>query len=140
MLLPMHELGIKNRLDDLETVSNWVNELADQFQLTPKCTFRLDLVLSEAVTNIIQNAYPDGAEHDIWVSLQLQGSSVRAEVQDDGVPFDPTQIPEVVLPQSLEEATEGGLGIHLIRSYTQECVYQRQDDRNVLTLVLLNAE
>ena len=136
----MQKLEIKNRLDDLEAVSEWVNDCADRFQLTPKCAFRLDLILSEAITNVIQNAYRDEVDHIILITLEPKGNTVITELQDDGFPFDPTQNPAITLPTSLETATEGGLGIHLIRSYTEALYYRRQDDRNILTMIVSNAD
>jgi anti-sigma regulatory factor (Ser/Thr protein kinase) len=133
-----YQLRLKNRLENLEILSAWVSQLANQLNLSAKCTFRLDLVLSEAVTNVIENAYEDGAEHEIEVILQYDEPLVRVQVCDDGLPFDPTQNAAVELPKKLEDATEGGLGIHLMRSYTKEFTYQRQGDRNLLTMVLHN--
>jgi anti-sigma regulatory factor (Ser/Thr protein kinase) len=131
-----YQLRLKNRLENLEILSAWVNQLSSQLCFSAKCTFRLDLVLSEAVTNVIENAYEDGAEHEIEVTLQYDAPLVKVQVCDDGLPFDPTQSEEVQLPKKLEDATEGGLGIHLMRSYTKEFTYQRLGDRNLLTMVL----
>jgi anti-sigma regulatory factor (Ser/Thr protein kinase) len=131
-----YHITLKNRLDELETLSNWLNQLSDELQLSARSVFRLELVLAEAVTNIIQYAYEGEAEHDITISLYCINRTIHINVRDDGQPFDPLQQPEVVLPTSLEEATVGGLGIHLIRSYVDACNYQRDSNQNLLTIVI----
>jgi serine/threonine-protein kinase RsbW len=134
----LHEIALKNNFDELVTLSEWVDQLSGQLGLSPQCAFRLDLVLTEAVTNIIENAYVDEQAHDITVTLQYEDNRAKIQLKDDGVPFDPLQKPELVLPKSLEEAAEGGLGIHLIRRYTDECQYYRLSHENVLTFVINN--
>lgn len=135
-----YQLTIKNNLDELDILSDWVNQLASQIQLSARSTFRLELSLTEIVTNIIDYAYTDGAEHQITLSLHRRGKTLQIEIRDDGQPFDPLQHPAVVLPNSLEEATEGGLGIHLVRHYVDAWEYCRQEGSNILTLVIHDSD
>jgi len=129
------ELEIRNRLDELGRATAWLEDFAGRLELPAETHYRLDLGLAEAVTNVISYAFPDGAEHLIRLRLQTNGEGVSLEVEDDGLPFDPLQREEPALPQTLEEAPIGGLGIHLIRSMLDECHYQRKADRNLLTMV-----
>jgi anti-sigma regulatory factor (Ser/Thr protein kinase) len=130
------QLVLKNNLDELEPLGAWVQTLALRYGLSTRGSFRLELVLVEAVTNVIENAYDDQAAHTITLNCHHQGDTLTIQIQDDGYPFDPLRQPEVVLPKSLDEAVEGGLGIHLIRNYIDECHYERIDHYNCLTLVL----
>ena len=129
-------LTIQNKFDELKTLSDWTHKFAAQLGISSEIIFPLDLVLTEAVTNIIKYAYDDDLNHTIAIKLAYSKSTINIEVMDDGRPFDPTQYPEVVLPRSLEEANEGGLGIHLIRNYTAEYYYQRQPNENISIMVL----
>lgn len=133
---PVYELRLKNHLDELEALSRWVSSLESQLDLSPKGAFQLELVLVEAVTNVIENGYPDEDVHEIVVTLCPAEGRVRAQIKDDGLPFNPLDQPQKVLPSSLDEAVEGGLGIHLIRSYAQGCAYKRLDNHNILTIDL----
>jgi anti-sigma regulatory factor (Ser/Thr protein kinase) len=132
----LHEIALKNNLDELATLSEWVEQLSNQLGLSSRCSFRLDLVLTEAVTNIIENAYVDGQDHDISVTLQYEGNRAKIQLKDDGVYFNPLQQPGLILPKSLEDAAEGGLGLHLIRHYSDDCEYHRLEHENVLTLII----
>jgi len=129
-------LVLENHLDELTTLNKWINELAGQLKFSPNDTFRLDLLLAEAVTNIIQHAYTDKKSHQIKVTFHYHKNTIGLEVEDEGIPFDPLQNPEVVFPRSLEEASEGGLGIHLIRSYADNCDYKRENNKNILTMIV----
>lgn len=130
------KIVLENHLDELERLSDWLVEVAKRHELSQRLLFHLELVIAEAVTNVIQNAFTDDEAHKIPLWLGFKNDAVVIEIRDDGLLFDPLQYPEAKLPQSLEDATEGGLGIHLIRSYCRECVYRREGNENILTLVL----
>jgi anti-sigma regulatory factor (Ser/Thr protein kinase) len=129
-------LQIINRLSELEVLSNWVADLSARLGLSPRASFRLDLVLTEAVTNVIENAYTDGIDHNISIAVGQTPPLLEVQIRDGGQPFNPLDHPEVVQPKSLSAATAGGLGIHLIRSYAQECRYERRGQENWFTMVL----
>lgn len=130
------KIVLENHLDELERLSDWLVEVAKRHELSQRLLFYLELVIAEAVTNVIQNAFTDDEAHKIPLWLGFENDAVVIEIRDDGLLFDPLQYPEAEMPQSLEDATEGGLGIHLIRSYCRECVYRREGNENILTLIL----
>jgi anti-sigma regulatory factor (Ser/Thr protein kinase) len=129
------ELVIGNRLDELGRASAWLDGVADTLDLPTEMRFRLDLGLTEAVTNVIAYAYQDSAEHEIRIRLGADGPGVTLEVEDDGIAFDPLRAAGPPVPASLAEAKIGGLGIHLIRSMLDECHYHREAGKNRLTMV-----
>lgn len=133
-------LQIVNRLSQLEVLSNWVADLSARLGLSTRASFRLDLVLTEAVTNVIENAYTDGIDHIIFVLVEHHHPLLEVQIRDGGRPFNPLDYPEVDRPKSLSEASAGGLGIHLIRSYAQDCRYERRGQENWFTILLNGAE
>jgi anti-sigma regulatory factor (Ser/Thr protein kinase) len=133
-------LLLRNQLDSLEQLSVWTNTLAEQYHFSPRGEFRLNLALTEAVTNIIQYAYDDKRSHEIKVEVQVQGHTIRIDLTDDGRPFDPLKKPMVSFPRSIDEAAEGGLGIHLIRSYMDECHYHRLHNKNIFTMIFRDTD
>lgn len=129
------ELVIGNRLEELRRASAWLDRFAETLDLPAELRYRLDVGLTEAVTNVVAYAYQDSAEHEIRIRLQADGCGVTLEVEDDGIAFDPLQADRPPLPGGLAEAPIGGLGIHLIRSMLDECHYSREAGRNRLTMV-----
>ncbi len=112
-------------------LSNWLQEFALAHQLSGRCAFRLELVLIETVTNIIEHGGVDDDECSaIEVQLAYDRTRIVTQVEDDGPPFDPTAAPVHQQPASLAEAAVGGLGLHLIRSYTENWEYRRINQRN----------
>jgi anti-sigma regulatory factor (Ser/Thr protein kinase) len=127
---------IDSSVEEIDLLSHWARTTAEENGFSSTGIFKLDLVLSEVVTNIIQYAFNDLRMHKILIELRFSDQVVQATIQDTGIPFDPTNIPEIMLANCLEEAQIGGLGVHLVRSYCDRFSYQRLNDTNVLTLVI----
>jgi anti-sigma regulatory factor (Ser/Thr protein kinase) len=132
----MEELEIKlnNKVSEIERFNQTLTEFGRRHGLAPKVVHDLNLALEEILTNIISYGYTDNREHEIKVRLSMQPGEVKAEVEDDGQPFNPLEAPEADTAQSLEERTIGGLGIHLVRKLMDGLEYKRQGDRNLLTI------
>lgn len=128
------KLSISNQLEQLTQIAVFVEELCEELELGADLVFNLNLVLEEAVTNVIMYAFPEGGEHLIGLEATTADGVLSLTVQDDGVAFDPTAVPEADVSLSAEERPIGGLGIFLIRQIMDKVVYQRTEGKNVLTM------
>ena len=127
-------LALKNQLSELERLRHTVAEFGQRHRLPARLLFETNLALEEIVVNIISYGFEDEQDADIWVGLCLAQGELRAEVQDNGKAFNPLEMPPPDTEQPLEQRSVGGLGLHLVRTLMDEVVYQRQDNRNILTL------
>lgn len=94
----------------------------------------VNLGLEEVITNIIKYGYDDRAEHRIEIAVHSSGSELRIEITDDGHAFDPLAHPAPNIKKSAEQREPGGLGIEFLRKLFDQLNYQREGDRNKLTL------
>jgi phosphoserine phosphatase RsbU/P len=127
-------LRLINDSGAISAASAWLRTLGEHFELGSELVFRLDLCASELVANIVSYAFDDEAPHTIALDLILEPQSVKLIVADDGREFDLLALPDPVAPVTLEEASLGGLGVHLVRQFADQVSYERQDGRNRLTL------
>lgn len=125
---------LSNDISEISKLNEFVEEIGNEFSLTPDVVFNLNLVLEEAVVNVINYAYPKEEHQSIYLSARLHEDSIILVLTDSGVEFDPTIAPEVDITLSAEERPIGGLGIFLIRQIMNEVSYERIDGKNVLTL------
>jgi len=100
----------------------------------PKALYHLQLAVEEIGTNIIKYGFDDKLEHRITLRVEGLADCIRLQIFDDGHPFDPRQIPEPDLKQSLEDREPGGLGISLVRRLAKRMEYERRDGVNALTV------
>ena len=127
-------LILANDIAEISKLATFIDEIGEEFSLAPDVVFNLNLVLEEAVVNVINYAYPKEAHQFIYLSATLHDGSIVFVLTDTGKEFDPTQAPEADITLSAEERPIGGLGIFLIRQIMNEVKYQRIDGKNVLTL------
>jgi len=91
-----------------------------------------ELVLEECVTNTLQYGYADTGLRWIELHVVVEESSLELRIEDDAAAFDPMVPPDPVLPNNLDEARVGGLGLLMIRRSTERLGYERRDGRNQL--------
>jgi len=94
----------------------------------------LALALDEAMTNTIAYAWPQGGDHELKLEMEIGAGIVVAIVSDDGIAFDPLEVPPPDLESSLEDRPVGGLGVHFMKTLMDEVSYRRVGERNVLTM------
>ena len=125
---------LANDISEVSRLYEFIEEVGNDFSLTPDIVFNLNLVLEEAVVNIINYAYPKEDHQHIYLSAKMRDDSIVLVLTDTGKEFDPTAAPEADVTLSADEREIGGLGIFLIRQIMNEVKYARIDGKNVLTL------
>lgn len=96
----------------------------------------IELVLAEAMNNIVEHAYfgnPDG-----MVELQITptDSGLICHLRDDGKPMPEGKAPKgdrALLDCEMEDLPEGGFGWFLIRDLAYELNYTRVSGKNLLS-------
>ena len=125
---------IDNQIGELSFLAEEIEKLAEEWNLPMALAMNINLVIEEAVSNIIFYAFADNEKHEIKISISLNIDKLLIEIADNGLPFNPMlqQEPDITLP--LKERPVGGLGIFLITQIMDEVSYVRQKNQNILTL------
>ncbi len=130
-----YELKIKNKVDELSKLPPFVNKVCGDMNLSDEMTMNLNLVLEEAVSNVVLYAYPKGSEDDdIDISATTSEKSIVFVITDRGVAFDPLQAGQVDTTLPADDRQIGGLGIFIIKNIMNELEYQRVEGKNVFIL------
>lgn len=129
------EIIIENKIDELPILFKNIEEIGVKWKLPVSLTMNLNLVLEEAVSNVIFYAYTDDEKHEITILLSLIDNLLKIEIIDDGIAFDPTQKEQPNITLSAEERSIGGLGIFLIKQIMDTVEYSRANNKNILTLI-----
>jgi anti-sigma regulatory factor (Ser/Thr protein kinase) len=129
-----YSLTLRNDRAELARMMTWIDDIVAALELSADTTYALQLCLEEAVVNVISYGFEPDSEHDVRIAVWRDDGLVRAEITDDGMPFDPLAqaLPET--PSDLESAQIGGLGIKLMRNFATNIAYQRAGSSNRLTL------
>ena len=126
-------LDIQTRM---ERVLDDVEALLDARQFSAKRKYSVRLALDELLSNVIKYAYDDASSHRIALKLEL-GIPFALTIADDGKPFNPLEdAPPPVLDGPVEDRPIGGLGLHILQKMGMKLAYRRENNRNVLRVVI----
>ncbi|MBQ9362365.1 MAG: ATP-binding protein, partial [Bacteroidaceae bacterium] len=125
-------LTLINKTEQIPLLAEFVDQICEELCLDMTLNFNLNLVLEEAVTNVIMYAYPQDEEHTLTVKAWTEGDKLAFELCDQGKPFNPIEeAPEVDTTLPAEERSIGGLGIFLIQQMMDEVQYEYKNNSNV---------
>ena len=123
-----------NSMNELDRIVQWMEEIAEKWELAPGIVFNLNLVIEEAFTNIVNYAFTDQQKHTIEILMEIENQVLTVRITDEGKAYDPTLKEDPDITLRAEEREIGGLGIFLIRKIMDKVEYQRIDNKNVFTM------
>lgn len=131
-------IRIPNETSYLAAVREAVREVVLGSDFPDEELNRLTLAVDESVTNVMEHAYENDLEGEMFIEVALEATDLEfvACIRDWGSAFDPTAVPAPDLSAHVREGRRHGLGIFLIRQIMDEAVYTSDaDGRNELKLV-----
>ncbi|RHV49371.1 ATP-binding protein [Lachnospiraceae bacterium OM04-12BH] len=131
----MKELTVEAIVEQIETVTEFVNAELEKLDCPMKARIQLDIAIDEIVSNIAYYAY---GEKTGTVTVRIEALQEENGVQlmflDSGVPYDPLTRQDPDISAEIEEREEGGLGIFLVRKTMDDMKYEYKDGQNCLTI------
>lgn len=124
-------------IGEVARLNAWLAEQFAEGGVPPKAAGNIKLCLNEAVTNTISYGFPDPAGAEIGIMLEFQEDSATATVVDNGIAFNPLDVPDAAKIEDLKTAQIGGFGIKLMREAASSISHERTGGRNRLTMTFL---
>ena len=125
---------IENRIEELSSLAEQIDNLSEEWAISLALTMNINLVIEEALSNIIFYAFTDNNKHEIKISVSLTNNKLTIKITDNGISFNPLEQQQPDINLSAEERPVGGLGIFLISQIMDEMNYIRKGNQNILTL------
>jgi serine/threonine-protein kinase RsbW len=116
------QLEVENKIENLPVIGDFVNDTLERFGADPATINRVQLVIDEASTNVINYAYAGGSGR-LKLILELVGDELNVSLIDWGTPFDPNTVQPPDLEADLDSRKIGGLGIYFMRKLMDQVYY-----------------
>ncbi len=123
------------RLENLEKLIDVTISCLQSAGIEKETASEIHLAVDEACTNAIKYAYTDGVAGDIELSCTIARGVATITIRDWGHTFNPLELPPPDLNLDINERPIGGLGIYLMKKFTDRLEYRREDDSNILTII-----
>ena len=132
----MKELTIAATIENIETVTDFVNEQLEAYDCPMKAQMQIDIAIDELFGNIAHYAYnPEIGSPTVRVEVIEDPLSVIITFIDNGVPYDPLKKEDPNTTLSADEREIGGLGIFMVKKTMDDIIYEYKDGQNRLTIV-----
>ncbi len=120
-------LQVPADVKQLAIIRRFIEECAAAMEVDADASADMVQAVDEAATNIIVHSYR-GAPGTIDLEVSREGEWLVVLLRDQGPRFDPTKVspPDLTLP--LEQRKPGGLGIHLMRHFTDRMAWRTTPD------------
>ena len=102
-------------------VEPFVQYVATRYNVAPSRRGDILVSITEAVNNAILHGNRGDQRKYVSISFQCQKGSLSVSVSDEGLGFDPCQVPDPTCPDLLECC--GGRGLLLMRHLSDECCF-----------------
>ena len=131
----MKELTIAAKIENIEAVTEFVNEQLEAFDCSMKAQMQIDIAIDELFSNIAHYAYnPEIGNATVRVEVIEEPLCVIITFIDSGVPYDPLKNEDPNITLSAEEREIGGLGIYMVKKSMDEITYEYKDGQNILSI------
>ena len=131
----MKELTIAATVENIETVTDFVNEQLESLDCPMKAQMQIDIAIDELFGNIAHYAYnPEIGKATVRVEVIEDPLAVTITFIDNGVPYDPLAKADPDTTLSAEERDIGGLGIYMVKKSMDDITYEYKDGQNILKI------
>lgn len=131
----MKELTIAATVENIGTVTDFVDEQLEALDCPVKAQMQIDIAIDELFGNIAHYAYhPEVGNATVRVEVTEKPLAVIVTFIDRGVPYDPLNAAEPDITLSAEDRQLGGLGIYMVKKSMDEISYEYKDGKNILSI------
>lgn len=123
---PAHIQSIPSIRKDLQV-------LAGDWKLPPSDHKQVLVIIEELFSNIVRFAWEDPSGQFVDLELTLEESALLITISDRGRKFNPLDY-EQKEPDDPIEVRDGGMGLTLIRAFSESMEYRREKETNILTI------
>src|SRR5262245_27094077 len=106
-------LVLRNDAGEFARLTDWILSVCKSAGFAAKTAYALQLCLEESVNNIFEHGHGAARATEIVASVAREHTDAVLTVEDDGAPFDPTQVAAPQRSGTLDDLPVGGFGIHL---------------------------
>ena len=130
----MKELTVDATVENIATVTEFVNAQLEQSGCPPKIQRQIDIAIDELFGNIAHYAYdPNVGPATVRVEVDEEPCVIITFI-DNGVPYDPLGKEDPDITLSAEERGIGGLGVYMVKKSMDDISYEYRDGQNILRI------
>ena len=130
-VIASHSIQLRNEASECNRLYAFLKDSLSGLPVSEDIHHDLKLVSEEILSNIIRHGYDSSQKAEVAVHFTATEDSITLSFSDTGSAFNPM---DASITPGDNDLSEGGMGIHLVKSLTDEQVYERNGNTNVFTV------
>ena len=111
-------IEIPSLSENVRMIESFIDNAKEKFQLDDDIYGNIMIAVTEAVNNAIKHGNQSNSGKNVSLSLILEETLIKFQIQDEGNGFDFHHLPDPTSPENLEKP--GGRGIFLMKHLSDE--------------------
>ena len=120
-------------IENYKPFYSWLHEVLSEWKINKDLSNKIDMCAEEIFANITFYAYP-ASKGDIKVLIEKINNEIILKFEDSGIEYNPLKKPDPDITLPAEERPLGGLGIFMVKNIAKKVLYERIENKNILTL------
>jgi len=123
----------KSDIQEVPLIRKELTGVIKEWRISESEMRQIIVIIEELFSNIVRFAFNDNQEHLIEIELRKDDRIFTMSIADDGIPFNPLDYnPAPISDPAASDA--GGMGLTLIRAFSDSLKYRRLLNRNHLEI------
>jgi serine/threonine-protein kinase RsbW len=130
-MIAHHSIQLRNDTSECSRLYAFLSDNIADLPVTEEQHHDLKLAAEEILSNIIRHGYDSSTEATIILEFIVTENSISLVFSDTGRAFNPLDASSM---SAGDDLSQGGMGIQLVKSLTDDQSYERKDNTNVFTV------
>ena len=130
----MCKININSTFSEIRLASEFLQQFCGKHNIAVEIQGHLELILVEALNNVVEHAYQEKPDGNILIELKLVDNNTVIKITDEGIAAPGTVLIEGSNLPDENKLPEGGWGLCLIQALADTIEYFRYADHNTLVL------
>jgi serine/threonine-protein kinase RsbW len=122
------KITIPSLMENIRIVESFIDNSKERFHIDDDIYGNIMVAVTESVNNAIRHGNRFDKDKNVHLRLSVEEAALRFEIEDEGLGFDPSVLPDPTAPENLENP--GGRGIFLIQALADDVQFL-EDGRKV---------
>jgi anti-sigma regulatory factor (Ser/Thr protein kinase) len=118
------DMSLANDVQEVGRVIDSLEEFSAARGIAPEQYLKFGLALDELITNIISHGLSGRSDGTIRLIVEHADGVLKAELIDNGLPFDPLKVDAEIPTGDIENRKIGGVGLTLVKASMDRLGYR----------------
>jgi len=114
-------LTLDSHPKNIAEVEPYVSQIVQKYEINQELFGNMLITLTEAVSNAIIHGNSAKTNKKVFVSINCSPQKICFSVQDEGIGFDPDDLPDPTAPENI--LNPGGRGVFLMRQLSDAVTF-----------------